>query len=257
MTRAIIAVIFCFAAYAFPCRADMSWEQRDIVTVSGEKIEKRQTIHVSPEKFIIESSEGMRLIVDLAAEVLVTLNLNSRTYWKTSFRELKEMRDRITEETERLVEDALAVVPEDQRESYRRELLRKLGEEEPGGAGSGNAGPPPEAFTPTGETQKILGLTARKYVAEGPGGSVYEMWCTKEMDLSDLTAFTKRAGKVPFLEEVGKSISFLPLGFPLKSVQKKADTTIESIVLSIRFDRIPAALSTIPGDFKPLSDTAK
>jgi len=257
MTRAIIAVIFCLTACPAPSRADMSWEQVDTVTVSGGKIEKRQTIHVSPEKFIIESSEGMRLIVDLAAETLVTLDLNSKTYWETSFRELQEMRDRITKETEKLIEDALVVVPEEQRETYRRELLRKLGEKESGILGNENSTPPPEAFAPTGETEKILGFTARKYVAEGQEGSVYEMWCTKEMDLSDLAAFTERAGKIPFLKGIGKSISFLPLGFPLKSTRKDTDTLLESIVLSIRFDRIPAAVSTIPGDFKPLSGTAK
>ncbi len=226
--------------------ADISWEQIDISSVSGEKTTFRQTIFISNDKFAIETADGMRMILNISDNTVTTLDLTEKTYYKVSLKKLEEMQKNIQLETDKMIEDALKNMTEEQRRIYKQRLEQKIEKTENKTA---RKEPSWEEFKPTGKTEKILGYTAAQYSAEGGDGTVYEIWCTEEINTSEPKDFFRNMEKTQLLSDKGPNYSALMPGFPLKSTQKQGDNIKENKVISIQFDPVPGSVFTVPDDF--------
>ena len=226
--------------------ADISWEQIDVSSVSGEKITVRQTIYISNDKFAIEAADGMRMILNISDNTVTTLDLTEKTYYKVSLKKLEEMQKNIQSETDKMIEDALKNMTEEQRKIFKQRLEQNIGKSE---SKTARKEPSWEEFKSTGKTENILGYTAAQYSAEGGDGTVYEIWCTEEINTSELKDFFRNVEKTQLLRDGGANYSALMPGFPLKSTQKQGDNIKENKVISIQFDPIPDSVFTVPDGF--------
>ncbi len=229
--------------------ADISWEQIDTSNVSGEKTTVRQTIFISNDKFAIETADGMRMILNKSDNTVTTLDLTEKTYYKVSLKKLEEIQENIKSETDKMIEVALKNMTEEQRRIYKQRLEQEIGKSGKTESKTALKEPSWEEFKPTGKTEKILGYTAAQYRAEGGDGTVYEIWCTEEINTSELKDFFRNVEKTQLLSDGGSNYSVLMPGFPLKSTQKQGDNIKESKVISIRFDPVPGSVFTVSDGF--------
>jgi len=188
----------------------------------------------------------MRMILNISDNTVTTLDLTEKTYYKVSLKKLEEMKKNIRSEIDTMIEDALKNMTEEQRRTYKQSLEQKIGKSE---SKTARKEPSWEEFKSTGKTEKILGYTAAQYSAEGGDGTVYEIWCTEDINTSELKDFFRNVEKTQLLSDGGQNYSALMPGFPLKSTQKQGDNIKESKVISIQFDPVPGSVFTVPDGF--------
>ena len=241
-----IVVNFTFSFNAF---CDISWEQEDTVTSDGETNVFRQTIYIADDRFAIETPLGMRMIVDLAKGTMTTIDLNEKRFSTVTLQELEDMRENMTKNTDAIIEEALKSLPEDQREMYRKELEKQLADVEMDTPETDTT-PSFEEYKASGSTATIAGYSAKHYRAEDDDGSVYEVWCTGDVDTAELEGFFRTASESSLISDLGGNYNTLTLGFPLKSVMTLDDGRTESVVTSVSTDTVPESVFTVPEGFE-------
>jgi len=233
--------LFLFAAAA-PAFADITWRQTDTVVTADETRTMLQTIYVTPRRFAIDNSDGVRLIIDLVGDTVTTVDTGEKKYLVTSLSVLRRMRDDMKRETRRIIDEAVSRLPEDQRDRYRKELEQRMG----GGSEASGPGSGPGGFQATGETETLLGHTTKEYRAEADDGTVFLVWCATDMDTAELRRFIENAKKTGMLDAVGSQFSSLGLGFPLRSVTITEEMRVESVVTDISLETIGEGIFTVP-----------
>lgn len=253
ITAAAVAVIVTvmLSSCAF---CDISWTQDDTVTSDGETDVFTQSIYISGDRFAIETPLGMRIIVDLARGTMTNIDMNEKRFTTMSLDELENMRETMTQDTDAIINEALKSLPEDQREMYRKELEKQLADvdmEEP----EADMSPSFEEYTATGSSETIAGYSAKQYHTEGDDGSVYEVWCTTDVDIAELEGFFKTASQSSLMNDISSNYSALTLGFPLKSVTTSEDGRMESVVTSVSLDKVSETVFTVPEGFEEFSSS--
>lgn len=226
--------------------ADLQWEQVDTsVTAKGTETLK-QTIYISGDRFAIETGDGLRMIFDIAAGTVVTIDTGAKSYTSTSLKELDEIHKSLLDQTDIIIEEALKGMPDDQKKAYREELEKQLKSVE----NERESVPTWQEYSKTGDTETIAGFAATRYSAKSADGGNYDVWCTKEVDTTELRTFLSRASQSSLMKDLGKDYAAVSLGFPLKSSTEKGGTKNTSVVTSISFKRIPSSVFLIPQGFK-------
>jgi len=239
-------VIACFLG---DVNADIHWEQTDTSVISGETITIRQEIFISETRFVIDNKEGLRIILDLSDNSVTTIDMQEKVYFTITLDEMREIRETIQKETDRIIEEAIRSIPESEREDYRKQLDEQIRKSRDGDTDTTVTEPAWDTYESTGKTEKILDYTASQYTAKTDSGTVYELWCTGDFDISEIRDFFMKVENIRFLGDIGTHYSTMPLGFPLKFVIRKDDTVTESTVTSIDFDPIANTVFTIPPGF--------
>jgi len=245
---AILAVLACFCP--LNGQADISWKQVDSIISDSETVTIKQTVYVSGDRFAIETTDGMKIIIDLGTGMMTTIDTNEKTYYTVSLNELETMRESMRQETDTLIEEALRDMPADQREVMRKQLKEEMAKAE--SADEASDEPEWNEYKPLGKTDVISGYTAEGYKAEGENGGIYEIWCTKELDMSELRDFFDTASSTDILDDLGRNYSSFPLGFPLKTVTTEDGERTESLVTTVTFDTIPGNVFSIPDGYIPM-----
>ena len=229
--------------------ADISWEQVDTNDESGEITTFRQKIFFSGKKFAIESSDDIRMIIDLNDNTITTIDMKEKIYFTTYLENMEQLQQNIKKETEKIIEEALKNIPEDQRVLYRQRLEQQMGNINNSDKKPESNEPLRENFIPTGKTETILGYKAVQYRSKSGDGTLFETWCATDIDVSELINFFNSVSKGRLSDEIGQGLSMLNFGFPLKSWDAVGDTVHASEVISISFDPIPASFFTIPDTY--------
>ena len=244
---------FITMCYSGIMSADIHWEQTDTSNFSEEITSVRQTIFFSTNKFAIESEECLRMILDLSSESITTINNKEKTFMVLSLEEIEQMKENIQKETEKIMDDVLENMPEDQRELYKQELEEQMKKRQTKMVKDTVPILPWEAYKSTGKTEKILGYTAVQYTAVGEDGTVYELWSTSDVNMSELIDFFNRIGETHFFKDMEHAYNTLKLGFPLKFKKTLEDTEFSSEVISISFDDIPVSVFTVPEGYTKMT----
>lgn len=243
-----IVVGFITGMFSHTGTCDLSWRQNDTITTSEGTQTVNQTIYIAGDRFAIETTEGLRMVFDLAAGTLITIDMTEKTYSSTSLKELETMRKNLLDQTDSIIEEALKGMPEDQKKQYREELeeqFRRVQNEQ-------GSEPTWQEYKKTGLTETIAGFSATKYEAKTSSGGIYEVWCSREIDTTELRSFLDRAAKSSLMKDIGREFAAITLGFPLKSSVSDRRTKNRSIVTSISFQRLQDEVFAVPKGFKKI-----
>ncbi|MCD6307998.1 MAG: hypothetical protein J7M24_03270 [Candidatus Latescibacteria bacterium] len=246
-TLPAMAAFFLVAAAA-TAFADITWRQTDTVVSADGTRTMLQTIYVTPQRFAIDNSDGLRLIIDLGGDTVTTLDTGKKKYLVSSLSALRRMRDDMKRETRRLIDEAVSRLPGDQRDRYREELKKRMG-----GGSSEESGLVHGDFQATGETGKLLGHDAKEYRAEADDGTIFLVWCATDMDSAELRRFTENARKTGMLDAVGPQFSSLGLGFPLRPVTITGEMRVESVVTDISHGTIGDGIFIVPAGYTEIT----
>jgi len=251
--RIFIIVAVSFLSIVFTpalSLADMMWEQEDTVDAGGTTETIKQKIYLSGSRFAIVSGDGLRMVLDMTQGTLSTIDAKEKSYFSVSLTEMTALRERLTQETDTIIEEALTNIPEDQREEYRKQIEKKLSEikataaEKEAGKGQ---------YSSHSETREILGYTTSRYSLDSDDRKE-ELWCTREVDTSELELLLRDTKKIKLLKDIGTNFSALQYGFPLMSVIDDGSMKVSSQVTVLSFDRIDPAIFTVPANFTRISE---
>ncbi len=195
-TVLFIAAGLITIVYSRMAACDLSWQQNDTITTKEGTQTVNQTIYIAGDRFAIETADGLRMVFDLAAGMLFTIDMTEKTYTSTSLKELETMRKNLLDQTDGIIEEALKGMPEDQKKQYREELeeqFRRVQNKQ-------NDEPSWQEYKKTGQTETIAGFAATKYEMKTADGGVYEVWCTREIDTTELRSlYVKKEAKKAML----------------------------------------------------------
>ena len=222
--------------------ADMTWKLIDLAKESGETIITGQTIFITKNKFAIETDDGMRIILNVIDNTFTVINNNEKTFNTTSLQEMEKKVTDMKSETDKMIEEALKNIPENQRGQYEEMLKQQVKDIEK----NEDIEPQWEKFKSTGKTTKIAGYNAVQYVSTGVEGTTYEMWCSKEVEMSEVQDFFENIQKISFFKEMSKNYNVLNFGFPLKTVNTIDDYEYSSEVTSINYGKTPISVFELP-----------
>ncbi|MBN1293001.1 MAG: DUF4412 domain-containing protein [Candidatus Latescibacteria bacterium] len=222
-----------FLLYISPVIADVFWEQQSTISDDGYTVTSRQKIYFTAEKFAFDSDDGMRVIVDIIANTITTIDETKKMYYISNVDEMAQKMDELKAQSEEILTEALKNIPENMREEYEKTLRNQLNNIE-----DDTMKPNAENYKPTGKISQIAGYSAYQYFASGENGTSYMMWCTKDVDIPELQTFYKNLGEISFFKDVSPDPDMIKLGFPVKSIEKTNNTTIMTEVISISMESV-------------------
>ncbi len=238
--RIFITLLMLFTCAA--ASADMMWKQEDTITADGKSDTLTQTIYISGPRFAMVSSDGLRIVLDMNAQTLSTIDSGSESFNTVSLAEIDALRDRMANETDAIIEDALKNIPPAERDEYRKLLEEKLKEMN----SDDSAGQKKKHYSAVGDTKSLLGYKAWLYRLEGADGLKEEYWCSREIDTTELAALLDMTKSVKVMKNLSASFSSLDHGFPLESLIDDGSSVVSSKVIELSFDRIDPAVFSVP-----------
>ncbi|MFC1693643.1 DUF4412 domain-containing protein [Candidatus Latescibacterota bacterium] len=238
-----------FVALTGISHADISWEQVDTLREGTEVLSLKQNIYITSNQFAIETSEGMKIILDLTDNIVTTIDSNEKTYFTMSFEALEQMKDNIRSETGKMIEEALKHIPEEQRAEYKQQLEQQMKQSEVSSENKSEDQQPWEKVKQTGKTEEILGYTATHYRTTGKDGTIYELWCAKGIDFTELKVLFEKIKNISMFKDISQNYPALSLGFPLRSKETSNENVFSSEVTSISLKPVSGAHYTIPDGF--------
>jgi len=240
--KLIITIALAEVLFTRVSIADITWKLTDIAKESVETMVTIQTIFIKNNQFAIETDDGMRMILNANNNTFTIINNNEKTFNTTSLLEIEEKVTDMKRETDKMIEEALKNIPESQRSQYEEMLRQQMGN-----IGKREVTEPRwEKFKPTGKTTKIAGYNAIQYVSKEVDGTTYEMWCSNEVEISEVKGFFENIRKISFFKEMSKNYSVLDLGFPLKTINIIGNYEYSSEVISINYDNISPSVFELP-----------
>jgi len=233
--------------------ADFSWEEVTTEMEFGEKITTKERMYLSKRKFAQESEDSVRVIVDFAENTITFINDEEKSYYTTDIDEMgKEIQKKQNQAMEAL-ESVIKNLPEDQREEYKKIIESQMGAMGEMGE-SQDWEPASDDYESTGESAQIVGYTARRFIATGDDGTVYEMWCARDLVTDELKELYTEIQKIRFFKDNSENPGIFNLGFPLKTVEKTEEITTTTEVISIDTKSVPKSKFSIPSGYTETED---
>ena len=230
--------------------ADISWEEVTTEMEFGEKVTSKERMYLSKRKFTQESEESVRVIVDFTENTITFINDEEKSYYTTDIDDMgKEIQKKQNQAME-AIESVIKNLPEDQREEYKKIIesqMGKMGENE-------DWEPASDDYESTGESAKIAGYTAHRFIAAGVDGTMYEMWCAKDLVTDELKELYTEMQKIYLFKDKSEDPGIFNLGFPLKSVEKTEEITITTEVISFDTKPVPKSKFSIPSGYTETED---
>ena len=184
------------------------------------------------------------MILDIETNTLTTLDIKEETYFTATLDELKQMEENIKIETERILEESLKDLPEDQRTEYRKMIEERMKARD-----SETREPLLKDYKATGKSETIIGYTVAHYRAYIGDETLHEIWCTDGIDVAELRDFYSTISKEHLFREMRGDMSKLELGFPLKSRETADNKVTTSEVTAISFDPVPPTIFAVPDGY--------
>ena len=231
--------------------ADISWDEVTTEMEFGEKVTSKESMYLSERKFAQQSEEGVRTIVDFAENTITFINDDEESYYTSDIGDMeKEIQIKQNQAME-AIESVIKNLPEDQREEYKNMIESQMGEM----GESEDLEPASGDYESTGESAEIAGYTARRFIATGEDGTVYELWCAKDLVTDELKKLYTEMQKISlFKDSKGEDPGFFNLGFPLKSIEKTEEFTTTIEVISFDTKPIPKSIFIIPSGYTETED---
>ncbi len=236
--------------------ADISWEEVTTEIEFGEKVTSKESMYLSERKFAQQSEEGVRTIVDFAENTITFINDEEKNYYSADIDDMEKEIQVKQKQAMEAIESVIKNLPEDQREEYKKLIESQMGEKgEMGAMGeSEDWEPASDDYVSTGESAKIAGYTTRRFIATGDDGTVFEMWCSRDVVTDELKELFTEMQKISLFKDSTDDPGKFDLGFPLKTVEKTGDIISMTEVISVDTKPVPKSKFIIPAGYTETED---
>jgi regulator of replication initiation timing len=235
--------------WACPSSADFSWEQTVTMKENNKTVISTQKIFFTREIFSFDTDDGMRVVVNITANTITTVNDREKKYFTADIDQMEQKIAEIEKQTEQIIADTLKNLPENMRPEYEKMLREKLSSPD-----NKENIPRAKDYKPTGKTAIITGYNAMQYAARGDSGSVHEMWCTKDINLLEIKEFFAKLREMSFFKNVALDSGIFEIGFPLKIIKHTGSSTYSTEVTAINTQKIEDSIFSIPAGYTESED---
>lgn len=226
----MVAVIVC-AVPGWTQAKDLMLRQR--VVIKGPAASTRESTQYWSDNKLVNDDQSTRVILDLEAETVTTIDKERKTYFTRSFAEMRQQLDALKRRLESLPQ--------------AKELIGKLDADAP------------LTVRATGQSEKILGYDAEEYTLAGGAisGSIWAADSLAPPTKRGLEVLSKAMGggwgPAGRLYEAVKALNRLPLRSTITANVGPRPATTSTEVIEVKEQPAPPEVLRVPEGFKQVT----